>query len=88
MKSAGYAVCTNIALTQTKYWSVLTMMLTLLRELQHLWEIEGEHDVAVANAARLLAECLTDVTCDADLTPGAPPAVPWKDTLGMVARWL
>ena len=58
-------------------------MLTLLRELQYLWEVEGEHDAAVANAARLLAECLTDVTCDADLIPGAPPAVPWKDTLGV-----
>ena len=45
-------------------------MLTLLRELQHLWEVEGEHDATVADAARLLDECLADVTCDADLTPG------------------
>ena len=58
-------------------------MLTLLRELQHLWEVEGEHDATVADAARLLAECLAGVTCDADLTPGVPPAVPWKDTLGV-----
>ena len=61
----------------------MTTMLNLLRELQILWEIEGEHDAAVAEAARLLAECLADVACDADLTPGAPPAVPWKDTPGV-----
>ena len=58
-------------------------MLTLLRELQLLWEAEGKHDFAVANAACLLAECLTDVKCDVDLTPGAPPLVPWKDTHGV-----
>merc|ERR1719270_1753886 len=58
-------------------------MLNLLRELHILWEIEGEHDAAVAEAARLLPKCLADVACDADLTPGAPPAVPWKDTLGV-----
>ena len=59
------------------------MMLALLRELQHLWEAEGKHDAAVANAARLLAESLIDVACEADLAPGAPPAVPWRDTLGV-----
>merc|ERR1719270_866666 len=58
-------------------------MLNLLRELQILWEVEGERDAAVAEAARLLPKCLADVACDADLTPGAPPAVPWKDTLGV-----
>ena len=59
------------------------MMLALLRELQHLWEAEGKHDAAVANAARLLAESLVDVAREADLVPGAPPAVPWRDTLGV-----
>ena len=58
-------------------------MLSLLRELQQVWEASGQHDAAVAKAAEVLGEILNKVDNEADLDPGAPPFVPWKDSLGV-----
>ena len=60
------------------------MMLAILREIQHLWEEEGESDPGIADAARLIGEAMEGVSTEGDLIPGAPPSVVWEE--GMV--WL
>ena len=58
-------------------------MLSLLRELQQVWEADGEHDPSVAYAATALGETLDGVANEADFYPGVPQIAPWKDPLGV-----
>ena len=58
-------------------------MLSLLRELQQVWESDGEHDPAVAYAAATLGDTLDGITNEEDFYPGVPQVAPWKDPLGV-----
>ena len=57
-------------------------MLPILRQIQRLWEEGGKSNAGIARAAELIGESLRDVSTEADLYPGAPPAFQWEE--GMV----
>ena len=58
-------------------------MLSLLCELQQVWEVDGKQDPTVAYAATALGETLDGIANEADFYPGVPQFAPWKDPLGV-----